>query len=237
MSYTTIQLQVDDLKDPFEIVTYIPNQSNGKWIIYLHGLPGGPLNQLKDSLKIFGDLHFPSLTFNYPGLWEAPGLLSYKDLLNSLKAIFTYVDSLNPKKTFLFGESFGGLVSFNIVANEIAKIDKVVLRSPVTDLTPIFHFLPATLQYLQHGGVLRYNPNFIQELDRINPVNLFHKTKKTEFWGIIGQDDEVLPGDLMALATEKQENINLELWQRFPHNSNTENFPLFLEKMIKFLGS
>jgi pimeloyl-ACP methyl ester carboxylesterase len=216
----------------FKIITnVVDNGKGGNWIVYLHGLPGGPIGELKDHLSLFTKHGFSSISFNYPGLWQSQGKFNMEDISKVLKSTFSYLDKFDPEKTFLFGESFGGLVAFNSVAYNLYKIDKVVLRSPLTDIKPVLFFLPGTLEYLEMAGILHSDPNLaLKDIEKINPPGLFHKTKHVQFWGVIGKNDEILPAQDMVAVTEGYENIRLELWDDFPHHTiSRESLNLFLK--------
>lgn len=211
----------------------VPNATSV--VLYLHGLPGGSLTSLTDIPAEMNKLGLACVSFNYPGLWDAEGLFETGDVIDASETILNHL-SKKYSSIVLFGESFGGLVAVHLVSRNLHLVDKVVLRSPLLDVQPILRFLPQTLQYLKDAGILQGNPN-INDLMKLNPILHLPKTAEIPFWGVIGKNDEVLPGQAMHNASTSFSHVNLELWHDFPHNSiPCQIWAQFMEQVVHFLG-
>ena len=71
-----------------------------------------------------------------------------------------------------------------------------------------------------------------------NPVNLIKEVNDVQFWGIIGKNDGVLNALEMKEIASYHNNIELELWEDFPHNEmSIKNWNRFLQQMRIFLNS
>ncbi|OLS27610.1 MAG: hypothetical protein HeimC3_03890 [Candidatus Heimdallarchaeota archaeon LC_3] len=246
MNVSWIEVFIDSISSlPIRLKIIKPNDISKGFVLHFHGFPGYPVIQDYDNIaeNLFVKLGYTFITYNYPGLWDSPGVFSVENLTTStLKIIETIFssDNLSHKKLILFCESLGGLVGTNTVRENSNVVEKVILRSPVLDLDPILPFLPLTFDQLNKMGILRLsNEKFnFDDLSQYNPKVLLQNITNIPFWGVIGKNDEVLPGEIMIKAAEKIPNINLELWEDFPHNDISENLwkkyfasiELFLDK-------
>ncbi|MHA2364020.1 MAG: alpha/beta hydrolase [Candidatus Hodarchaeales archaeon] len=234
-------LNIPELNDKkLKIYLWEPKKSTENLFIHFHGLPGGPLDELTHVPQILGEIGYKTITFNYPGLWDSPGVFSYDDVLSTLKSLYHFVyEKLNPNTVYLFGESFGGAISVNTIAHDLIPIKKVVLRSPLLDITPLLPFFPGTISYLRAANILRRNSSELKEdeIKQLNPINWLDKTSHVPFWGVIGANDEILPARVMKKAVEKYSHIDLEIWDNFPHNFFDNNlWNRFKDKLLIFLS-
>ena len=222
------------------ILLHVAKAFNNKVFLYFHGLPGAPLNNLIEVPKILCSLGYATIVFNYPGLWNSPGFFEYGDIFESINQIISYIhDVLQPNSILLFGESFGGGVSVQVIAKKLAEIEKVVLKSPILDFKPIAAFLPQTFAYLQSRTIMQRRGKITaKEIAMNNPITYLVKTSHVPFWGVIGLNDDVLPAKEMFYASKPHAHIKLELWNDFPHNDLDINlWDQFKDKLIKFLGN
>lgn len=212
--------------------------------IYLHGLPGAPVNELVFIPHILGEMGFDTICFNYPGMWSENGYFSSTDLFAGIYAILDHIlQKVNPETVNLFGESFGGAVSLNLLGNDSSPIpiNKIILRSAVLDFQPILNFLPATLLYLKQAGILNiHNINeLLGDIKSLNPHQYYptiNQQKKTKIWGVIGKNDEVLPANEMIKAISNYPTIKVELWDNFPHNDIDDTlYDKFFKRVSQFM--
>ena len=225
-------------------VSYPKLPSKGT-VIYFHGFPGGPLDDLTDVPLSLASLGYSVVSFNYPGLWDAESVFSVDNVLNSSRYIISEVKTaprlLIPETPLiLFGESFGGALTVLLAAENQGIIQKVCLRSPLLDFRPILRFLPLTFRQLENAGILRVSASGFdfEQIKKINLRELISSTTSTRFWGVIGNNDEVLPGVKMFDATRGVPHFSLELWDDFPHNSiSVELWERFLLGLKGFLDT
>src|SRR3990172_2574245 len=71
-------------------VSYPKLPSKGT-VIYFHGFPGGPLDDLTDVPLSLASLGYSVVSFNYPGLWDAESVFSVDNVLNSSRYIISEV--------------------------------------------------------------------------------------------------------------------------------------------------
>lgn len=222
------------------IFLHDPKTYNDKVFIYFHALPGNPLVNLIEVPNILCSLGYKTIAFNYPGLWDSPGFFDYPDIFKMIKQIISYVNNvIQPESILLFGESFGGAISVQVVGRKLGKIEKVVLKSPILDFRPILAFLPQTFSYLVSAKIMRRRSKLTaEEITKNNPTSYLSKTNHVPFWGVIGLNDEVLPAKDMVNVCKPYAHIKLELWKDFPHNDlDIILWDQFKHKLIKFLES
>lgn len=207
--------------------------------LYLHGLPGGPLPELDNVPKLLGEIGFDTIAFNYPGLWNTQGLFTANYILTAINGLLEHLKKrVNPASVSLFGESFGGTIAFNILGRKLSPIpiENIILRSPLLSFKSFLQTVPYTLTYLQQTGIMNGDTiePMIKSVKSIDPEQFFdesNKQEKIKIWGVIGRNDKVLSADEMIKAVQKYRNINIELWEDFPHNDI--NFTLYKKFFTK----
>ena len=239
MELQQISLKIQGIeKDKQLIYLWEPPDNVVGIFVYFHGLPGAPINYLVEIPELLGSLGFRTITMNYPGLWDETGYFRFEDITASIQSIFDYIhNKLDSKHLYLFGESFGGLIAIQVVSQHLASIQKVVLKSPVTDIRPIAKYLPQTFSYLESVGIMkRRNKLNSSELNQINSIHYLEQTTHVPFWGVIGKNDQVLPAKAMVEAVKSYSHFTLELWNNFPHNgTDLMLMAMFKEKLKIFL--
>lgn len=219
------------------------------YFLYLHGLPGDPLNELTFLPSLLAKNGFNTIVFNYPGTWGSEGTFSEADLISSIICIIDHLISLHKNVSMinLFGDSFGGTLALQLLGRSQKetiiplKINKIVLKSPLLDIKPILPFLPTTLHYLKQAGIIRVSDvkELLKEVKKINPTQFFSiidEQQVTKIWGVIGKNDEVLPAEEMIKSIQNFPSIHVELWKNFPHNSIDDKiYEKFFTKMVEFM--
>ena len=227
----------------YTINNFKPN--NNFPFIYFHGLPGAPLDELSYIPNLLVSLGYDTFCFNYPGMWNKNGYFSYTDVITGIQKLMNHIKAVhNVSSINLFGESFGGAVALHLLGRgSVIPINRIVLRSPVLDLKPLINFLPITFQYLKEAKVLHFKniSSLLKDLTVLDPTQYYEKInnqKETKIWGVIGENDEVLPPYEMINAIEKYPTINVELWKDFSHNDiDDQIFHRFISKLKDFMSN
>ena len=227
----------------YSINNFEPN--NDSIFIYFHGLPGAPLNELSYIPNLLGSIGFDTICFNYPGVWNENGYFSYADVIAGIQGLMNHIKTNQNVSSFnLFGESLGGAVALHLLERGSEfPINKIILRSPTLDLKPIVNLLPMTFQYLRQAKVLHFKSiqSLLKDISVFDPTQYYEKInnqKETKIWGVIGENDEIIPPLEMLKAVKNYPTINVELWKDFPHNDiDDQVYQRFISKLKDFMSN
>jgi pimeloyl-ACP methyl ester carboxylesterase len=209
--------------EPFELKILEPEDNSKGLILHFHGFPGDPVNESYITEEYFVELGYTFVTYNYPGLWQSPGIFSIENLFSStLGIVDEVINKINNsnKKIILFSESFGAAVGIHLINQNPKVVEKMILRSPFLDFDPLLPYMPLTFKEMENFGILRLSKRgfSFDSLPQYNPEHLIKNISNVPIWGVIGKNDSVLPSEFMIKAAEENSSIKLELWDDFPHN-------------------
>ncbi len=207
---------------------YLPEESNGKVILYVPGLPGHP--RKRDIGERFATNGFTFFEMRFSGSWESDGVFTMDNCMASLKEAYSFIKKgtgvelrRGMKKIWahdeiiLFGSSFGGGV---ILSSDIEDQLTYVLLAPVTKLKHIkdsvvllpsgkddlFNLLSQGYANVYRGLTeLDWN-NFLNGNTLINPESNLDNLINKKLLFIQGSSDKtVLPGDTESFVKELQD--------------------------------
>lgn len=159
---------------------YVPSGGKRGAILYCHG-NGGNISYRYEYLKVFHDLGFSTLMFDYRGYGKSEGRPSEQGTYLDAAAAWDYlVEQMGVSATdiVLYGESLGGAVASWLARARSPRA--LVLQSTFTSLpdigAEIYPFLPVRL-------IARHRYNTLDHLSAVRcPVLIVHS-----------RDDEIVP--------------------------------------------
>ena len=109
-------------------------------IIHFHGFIGRPKENFTEVHTHFAHKDFIIVSFNYPGLWEAPGKFIPEEFIKCCTQVVNFIEKkYGDKNLFVFAESFGGPVSLTTIRRILrekgtSKIKAMAFRAPIAGL-------------------------------------------------------------------------------------------------------
>lgn len=193
---------------------YLPNESNGKAILYVPGLPGHP--RRKTLGTNFADRGFTFFEMRFPGSWESDGEFTMNNCVRSLEEAYAFIQkgaTIELRRNTLkewahndvifLGGSFGGGV---ILSSRIQDPLTCVLLAPVTKLQNVrdsLVLLPSGVDDLFHllskGYANAYRgltevdwSDFLDGKTLISPEENIGNLKNKKLIFVQGTNDEVI---------------------------------------------
>lgn len=127
----------------------VKSDPQAPWVLLFHGNAGN-ISSRVDYLKLFHDLGYNSLVFDYRGYGRSKGKPSEDGLVADGLAVVKYLEEQHQvSKHYLvyFGESLGGGVASSVAVKEPPQA--LILKSTFTSLvdmsSDVYPFLPANL--------------------------------------------------------------------------------------------
>lgn len=195
---------------PLNITTADGETLHGWWVaapdakgtvLFFHGNAGNISHRI-NYLKMFNQLGYNTLLFDYRGYGQSSGTPSEDGTYQDAQAVWHYLTEtrgIEPAQIVLFGESLGGAVAARLAAHE--KPGLLVLASAFTSVpdlaAEIYPFLPVR-------WLARFHYNTLESLQSVTcPVFIAHSV-----------DDEIVPfahGErLFQAASEPKQFLTLE---------------------------
>lgn len=112
----------------------VESNKQAPWILHFHG-NGGNISHRVDHLKLFKNLGFNGVVFDYRGYGKSTGKPSEEGLVADAAAVVKYLKEerqVHPKMLIYFGESLGGGVASALAAKEPPRA--LVLKSTFTSV-------------------------------------------------------------------------------------------------------
>ena len=206
---------------------YLPQQPNGKVILYVPGLPGHP--RKRDLGESFAANGFTFFEMRFQGSWESDGVFTMDNCVASLTEAYNFVQKgvgmelrRGVEKTWahneiiLFGNSFGGGV---ILSSDIKDQLTCVLLAPVTKIKNIkdsvvvlpsgkddlYSLLTDGYANVYRGLIESDWNNFLNGKTLINPENNFENLMNKKLLFVQGDSDTtILPVDTNNFVKELQ---------------------------------
>ncbi|GMQ91069.1 MAG: alpha/beta hydrolase [Gammaproteobacteria bacterium] len=159
---------------------YIPRAGSHKVILFAHGNAGNISHRL-DSIRIFYELGFNVLIFDYRGYGKSEGQPSEAGIYRDIDAAWRYLTQtrkFKARQIVLFGRSLGGAVAVDLATRQTpAALIVESSFSSVRDMADqLFIWFPSRL-------LLRYHYRTIDKMAQINsPLLVLHSP-----------DDDIIP--------------------------------------------
>ena len=211
---------------------YLPENSNGKAILYVPGLPGHP--RRKSLGEAFASEGFTFFEMRFPGSWESDGVFTMDNCVESLEEAYTFIQGgtgmelrrgtekdWSCQKVVFLGSSFGGGV---ILSSTIKDALTFVLLAPVTKLKnirdslfmlpsrddDIFHLLSKGYSNVYRGLTKEDWSNFLNENTKINPEKNVDNLKNKKLIFVQGSKDNVIKDTDTTEYVKELKNNNIE---------------------------
>ncbi|MBF0329142.1 MAG: alpha/beta hydrolase [Nitrospirae bacterium] len=162
---------------------YIPVQSGVQergTVLFCHGNAGNISHRI-DSIRIFHELGFSVLIFDYRGYGNSGGKPSEDGTYLDAEAAWEYLTmtkKISPDKIILFGRSLGSAVAAETALRKKAGV--LVIESGFTSLSDLGSFI---YPYLPVRLIAKYKYSTIDKISGINIPKLF----------IHSPDDQIVP--------------------------------------------
>jgi uncharacterized protein len=159
---------------------YIPRAGSHKVILFAHGNAGNISHRL-DSIRLFHELGFNVLIFDYRGYGKSAGQPSEAGTYRDIDAAWRYLTQtrkFTARQIVLFGRSLGGAVAVDLATRQTpAALIVESSFSSVKDMADqLFVWFPSRL-------LLRYHYRTIDKMAQINsPLLILHSP-----------DDDIIP--------------------------------------------
>lgn len=159
---------------------FIPRAGSDKVILFAHGNAGNISHRL-DSIRIFHELGFNVLIFDYRGYGKSAGRPSEAGTYRDIDAAWHYLiqtRKFTTRQIVLFGRSLGGAVAIDLATRQTpaALIVESSFSSTKDMADQLFAWFPSRL-------LLRYHYRSIDKMARINcPLLVLHSP-----------DDDIIP--------------------------------------------
>jgi uncharacterized protein len=135
------------------------------WILQFHGNAGNISNRV-DHLKLFYELGFNGVLFDYRGYGKSTGTPSEAGLVEDGLAVVKYLKEekgVDPRFLVYWGESLGGAVAAAVAAKEEPRA--LILKSTFTSVPDlageVYPFLPVKYLSKTHFETKNLVPNFL----------------------------------------------------------------------------
>ncbi len=196
---------------------YLPEQGNGKVVLYVPGLPGHP--RKSNLAETFAGNGFTFFEMRFPGTWESDGKFSMNTCVESLEEAYAFIRNgsaielrreaekkWNCDEVIFMGSSFGGGV---ILSSKIKVPLTLVLMAPVTSLgtlknslvplssgeDDLFHLLKKGYTNVYRGLTNKDWQNFLHGKTLINPEANLDNLKNKKLIFLQGSSDTVIKSD------------------------------------------
>lgn len=227
---------------------YLPENSNGKVILYVPGLPGHP--RKKALGEIFSTNGFTFFEMRFPGSWESDGKFTMNNCVESLDEAYIFIKKgagielrrgekkeWKHNKIIFLGSSFGGGV---ILSSCIKGPLTFVLLAPVTKLENVkdslikfssgdddlFRLLSEGYTNVYRGFNQKDWHNFLSGKTLINPEKNINNLKNKKLIVVQGTDDNVIQGahtvEYVKELQNAQVNVKLLLIRDVGHGGDLE---------------
>ena len=218
LDYTSVNIATSD--DETLHGWWVPSPDAKGTVLFFHGNAGNISHRL-DYLKMFKQLGYNTLLFDYRGYGQSSGTPSESGTYLDAQATWRYLietQRIAPAQIVLFGESLGGAVATWLAAHE--KPGLLVLVSTFTSVpdlaTEIYPFLPVR-------WITRFQYNTLESLQSvICPVFIAHSPQ-----------DEIIPfahgQQLFQAAPEPKQFLTLQ-------SGHNTSFIFMQPAWIKSLG-
>jgi len=179
---------------------FVPHASPRALLLYLHGNAGNIGDRI-ESLRMFADLGFSVLIFDYRGYGASTGKPGEKGTYRDAEAAWRYViENLNipPQEVVILGRSLGGAIAIELATRVTPK--NLILDSTFLSIRQMGRDL---LPGLPIGLLSRIRYNSQRRIGQIHhPVIIMHS-----------REDELIPFEhgrqLFELANEPKEFLEL----------------------------
>lgn len=200
---------------------WVPAHDAKGTVLFFHGNAGNISHRI-NYLKMFKQLGYNTLLFDYRGYGQSSGVPSESGTYLDAQAVWRYVtetQGIAAAQIVLFGESLGGAVAAWLAARE--KPGLLVLASTFTSVpdmaAEIYPFLPVR-------WLARFHYNTLESLQSVTcPVLIAHSA-----------DDEIVPFEqsqqLLQAAPEPKEFL-------FLYGGHNSGFIFMQPEWIKSLGT
>ncbi|MDP3729773.1 MAG: prolyl oligopeptidase family serine peptidase [bacterium] len=196
---------------------YLPEQDNGKVVLYVPGLPGHPRKSKLGETFAVNDFTFFEMRF--PGTWESDGKFSMDACVGSLEEAYAFIRNVSAvelrrevekkwtcDEVIFMGSSFGGGV---VLSSKIKDPLTFILMAPVTSfgtlknsLMPLssgeddlFHLLKEGYANVYRGLTKKDWQNFLNGKTLINPEANLENLKNKKLIFVQGSSDTVIKSD------------------------------------------
>ncbi|MFA5173222.1 MAG: prolyl oligopeptidase family serine peptidase [Candidatus Paceibacterota bacterium] len=193
---------------------YLPEESNGKAVLYVPGLPGHP--RRKALGETFASNGFSFFEMRFPGSWESNGEFTMDNCVKSLEEAYDFIKSglgtelrreikkeWEHKEIIFLGSSFGGGV---ILSSQIKEPLKFALLAPVTKIKNVkdslvmlssgeddlFNLLTKGYANAYRGLNKKDWNRFLDGESLINPEKNTDNLKNKKLLFLQGTDDDVI---------------------------------------------
>ena len=143
----------------------VKTKREAPWILHFHGNGGNIANRI-DHLKLFNELGFNGVVFDYRGYGRSKGQPSEHGLIEDGQAVVKYLtdeEGVDPDYLIYFGESLGGGVASAVALKEPPRA--LILKSTFTSVpdmaAELYPFLPARLISRTNFATDKIIPKFI----------------------------------------------------------------------------
>jgi len=159
---------------------FIPNGATDRLVLFSHG-NGGNISHRLSSLRIWYDLGFSILIYDYAGYGRSTGTPGESATYRDIDAAWRYATQtlgFSPARILLFGRSLGGAVTAALAAR--VQPMAVILESTFTSMPDLaahlYWYLPVRL-------LIRFDYNTLARLKSIqSPILIVHS-----------RDDDLIP--------------------------------------------
>ncbi|MHA2307198.1 MAG: alpha/beta hydrolase family protein [Candidatus Hodarchaeales archaeon] len=225
-------------------------------VLHFHGFTGGPKEEFTKVHQHFAEQGFMVISFNYPGLWNAPGLFIPEEVMICCTNVIEFLMiKYQQKKLFVYAESFGGILSLAAIKKVLSKnkkiqIEAMAFRAPLPSLKP--------LALTQNGAWKRFTfeevIGFVQQAEEDQTFLRTEKEKWTHIENakefcvssalieldkslpklvIVGENDGILFAD--EVITTYRDYAQIELFKNLPHNDIPDDkFVEMVNKIVDF---
>jgi len=180
---------------------YLPVKNPRGAVLFSHGNAGNISHRL-DSIKVFRDMGFDVMIYDYGGYGKSTGKSSEKRCYADIRGVWRYLTedrAIAPENIVLFGRSLGG----GVVAELAAEVTPgaIIMESSFTSAVDVgrevFPFLPVKL-------ILRHKFNAGEKMGSFSaPILIIHSP-----------DDDIIPyhhgKELYELAPEPKAFLEIE---------------------------
>jgi uncharacterized protein len=124
----------------------VESEKEAPWVLHFHGNAGN-ISHRVDHLRLFRELGFNSVVFDYRGYGKSQGIPSEAGLVADGLAMVKYLTEergVHPKMLIYFGESLGGAVASAVAVTKPPRA--MILKSTFTSVpdlaSEVYPFLP-----------------------------------------------------------------------------------------------
>lgn len=153
--------------------------SNSEVMLFLHGYPSENERKNRDFLqKVFNNSpHIDCFLIHYPGLGKGKGQFQFSKTFKAAITAHQYLlQNLNYKKVHVFGHSWGGFNTLNLIKH-VSSIDTIVLASPFLDIPfglTAQEFVSNTFQNTKEHLTHTTEEKILKDLESLTITNIFN---------------------------------------------------------------